>query len=113
MVKDTEKQLRKGVLDIIILKLISEKDMYGYELMKYLEEKSRGYYTLKEGSLYPVLYRLEDSALIESYPGEVTGKRSVPRKYYRITASGSDAVKKHKEQWDLFVESSNYIIGEM
>lgn len=110
--KDTEKQLRKGVLDILILKLISEKDMYGYELMKFLEEKSRGYYTLKEGSLYPVLYRLEDSLLIENYPGEATGKRSVPRKYYKITDRGLEAVLMHKKQWDLFVESSNYIIGE-
>ena len=109
--KDIEKQLRKGVLDILILKLISEKDMYGYELMKELDERSHGYYKLKEGSLYPVLYRLEDALLVENYRLEETGKRSVPRKYYRITDQGKMAVISHGEKWNLFVESSNRIIG--
>lgn len=109
--KDIESQLRKGVLDILILKLISEKDMYGYELMKELEEKSRQYYTLKEGSLYPVLYRLEDNGLIESYRIDDSGRRAVPRKYYRISEKGIATVAIHKDQWNLFVKSSNYIIG--
>jgi len=110
-VKDIEKQLRKGVLDILILKLISEKDMYGYELMKELDERSQGYYKLKEGSLYPVLYRLEDALLVENYRPEETGKRSVPRKYYKITDQGRLAVLSHRKKWNLFVESSNRIIG--
>ncbi len=110
--RDIEKQLRKGVLDILILKLISIEDMYGYELMKELEDLSIGYYSLKEGSLYPVLYRLEDSGFIENYPGKSNGRRSVPRKYYRITSLGKETVSEHKKHWELFVKSSNYIIGD-
>jgi PadR family transcriptional regulator PadR len=109
--EDIEKQLRKGVLDIIILSLVCEGDMYGYELMKELESRSRGYYSLKEGSLYPVLYRLEDQELIEHYRVENSGRRAVPRKYYRITDAGRVTMKAYKLQWTLFVEHSNPIIG--
>ncbi len=85
--------------------------MYGYELMKELDKRSNGYYSLKEGSLYPVLYRLEDNLLIENYRKDNLGQRAVPRKYYRITEKGSLEIKVHKDKWNLFVECSNMIIG--
>src|SRR6056297_763147 len=57
------KQLKKGVLEIIILDLLTEKDRYGYEIIKELAEKSGGYFELKEGTLYPILYRLNGNGL--------------------------------------------------
>lgn len=108
---DINKQLKKGVLSILVLEMISIKDRYGYELIQELDETSSGYYKLKEGSLYPVFYRLEDDGLIESYKVEVGEKRKVPRKYYKITDSGTIRLKEMKEAWSDFSHITNTIIG--
>ena len=60
-------QLKKGVLDMVVLRLVEEKSTYGYEIIQQLEQRGEGFFNLKEGTLYPVLYRLEDSGLIESF----------------------------------------------
>lgn len=104
------KQLKKGVLEIIILKLISREEMYGYEMIKYLETESEGYYAMKEGSLYPILYRLEDKKLIESFRNESSGGRKVPRKYYRITGKGRLVLKNQLEAWKFFTGITNNIL---
>ena len=51
-----ERQLKKGVLEILVLHLLSEQDMYGYQLIMALDERSQGMFKLKEGTLYPILY---------------------------------------------------------
>ena len=61
-----ERQMKKGVLDMLILKLLQEKPKYGYQLISELKEKSNSVFVLKEGTLYPILYRLEDEQLVES-----------------------------------------------
>lgn len=106
-----KKQLKKGTLEIIILSLINTKDMYGYEIIQELERMSDGYYTLKEGSLYPVLYRLEDNNLIENYMVQEEGKRKVTRKYYKITTAGIKEISNYLEEWRSFVYITNKIIG--
>lgn len=105
------KQLKKGVLDIIILNLISQKEMYGYEIIKHLEVESEGYYTMKEGSLYPILYRLEDKNFIESYRVDPIGERKVPRKYYRVTEQGRVMLSSSLENWSYFLQITNKILG--
>lgn len=70
-------QLKKGVLEILVLDIIQEQDVYGYELLKKLDENSVGLFALKEGSLYPIMYRLEDKGHIASYRQESKGKRGV------------------------------------
>lgn len=107
---ELNKQLKKGVLDIIILKLISRKEMYGYEIIKYLETESEGYYIMKEGSLYPILYRLEDKGLIESFRMEPLEGRKVPRKYYRVTKAGEMKLKSLLENWKSFLRITNNIL---
>jgi PadR family transcriptional regulator PadR len=106
-----DKQLKKGVLDIIVLKLLSEKDMYGYELMQVLDQKSDGYYRLKEGSLYPVLYRLEDNRLIKSYWKSKEARKAIPRKYYSITEKGKEMIDVLIEKWNQFMAVSNKILS--
>jgi len=108
---DTNKQLKKGVISILVLEMISTKDRYGYELIQELDETSDGYYKLKEGSLYPVFYRLEDQGLIESYKVEVGEKRKVMRKYYKITTSGIEALVEMKNAWQEFSSITHRIIG--
>lgn len=105
-----KKQLKKGTLEIIILSLIHRKEMYGYEIIQELAKDSQGFYTLKEGSLYPVLYRLEDSGFIESYMYREEGKRRVGRKYYRITEAGVNQIQVYLEGWQEFVHVTNKIL---
>ncbi|MCL6460059.1 MAG: PadR family transcriptional regulator, partial [Gorillibacterium sp.] len=78
-------QLKKGVLEILVLHLLRGSDMYGYQLINELDERSGSYFKMKEGTLYPVLYRLEDAGYIMNYWEPESEKRGVRRKYYRIT----------------------------
>lgn len=105
-----QKQFKKGILDIIVLNLLSENDAYGYEIISQLDASSDGYYLLKEGSLYPVLYRLEDKFFIESYRKEELAERAVPRKYYRITPEGMRHLIEMKEEWVQFSKITNKLL---
>jgi PadR family transcriptional regulator PadR len=90
------KELMKGVVDILILLLIKKRDTYGYEITKHIKEKSEGFYTMGEGTLYPALKRLESKELITSYwlENELTGKR----KYYKITEDGKIILNENLNQ---------------
>ncbi|MBW9171387.1 PadR family transcriptional regulator [Clostridium estertheticum] len=94
------KELLKGSTVILILKLINKKPMYGYEMIKEMEEKSNGIFTLKEGTLYPILHTLESKGLVESYWDESSSKRK--RKYYRIMDQGKLSLKEKEEEWSTF-----------
>lgn len=103
-------QLKKGVLEIVVLKIISEDDVYGYDLIKKMELASQGYYSIKEGSLYPILYRLEDKKYIQSYSKAFAGERRVPRKYYKITDTGKVALMELLEEWRAFKNITSIIL---
>ncbi len=107
-----QQQLKKGVLEILVLNIISKGDIYGYDLLKKLHEDSSEYFILKEGSLYPILYRLEDRSLIESYRQETEGKRGVPRKYYKITYDGELALKEMKKTWSEFQNTVGNMLND-
>ena len=76
----TGRDLVKGSTDSLVLYLISEKPMYGYQIIKELEKKSQGYFKFKEGTLYPALHRLEEADLIRGKWELLTDGRQ--RKYY-------------------------------
>ena len=94
-------QLKKGVLDMVVLKLISKKQTYGYELLQELEQQGEGFFQLKEGTLYPVLYRLEDSGLIEA-SWKMSEGRTAPKKYYQITEKGNQIYHAYESIWKDF-----------
>ena len=83
---------------MLVLKLLEKKEKYGYQIISELREKSNERFSLKEGTLYPVLYRLEDDALVESRWSEAQGKK-VPRKYYVITEQGKQALTEIEALW--------------
>jgi PadR family transcriptional regulator, regulatory protein PadR len=91
--------LIRGHIDTIILRVLSEGDNYGYEIIKAISKISEGEYELKEPSLYTSLKRLETQKQITSYWGdESQGGR---RKYYRITALGREAYDQSLEAWKV------------
>ena len=73
-----------GSVKMLLLKLLSEKDMYGYEMITTLRKRSQNVFELKAGTLYPLLHTMEEEELLTSYEEEVLGKT---RKYYRICSS--------------------------
>lgn len=97
-----EKELFKGNTDMLVLILLSQENLYGYKIIKKLEEESNNIFTLKEGTLYPILHSLEKQQLVESYWEEGASMRK--RKYYKITNKGIKALKEKKNEWDKYVE---------
>ena len=94
------KELKRGTLEMILLKLISERQMYGYELASTLEKRGGSHFRIKEGTLYPILYRLEKAGHIESR--WETLHRGVPRKYYQVTGSGTKYMDARLAEWKEF-----------
>lgn len=93
-----ERQMKKGVLDMLVLQLLMEDKKYGYQLIMELREKSGDVFSLKEGTLYPILYRLEEEGLVESKWSEAENKQ-VPRKYYLMTGKGRQALEEMHQSW--------------
>lgn len=106
---DISRELKRGTLDMLVLSLLSQEDMYGYQLISTLRKSSSNVFDVKEGTLYPMLHRLEDSDLIESY--WETADRGVPRKYYRITSQGKSTVCNMLRAWGQFVSVVSKITG--
>lgn len=107
-----ERQMKKGVLDMLVLKLLEEEPKYGYQLITEMKEKSDGTFFLKEGTLYPILYRLEDEGFVESQWSEPEGKQ-VARKYYVITEQGRSALEQIYAVWEQINKGVGQIMEGM
>lgn len=92
-----DQEMMKGSIDLILLSLIAQRDLYGYEIVKVLKEISGGTYEMGEGTLYAALKRLERKNWVASYWQEGESGR---RKYYRLTGEGGIALKSKQENWE-------------
>jgi len=100
-------QFKKGVLELIVLKAIVDDDLYGYQLVSKINEVIQ----VNEGTIYPLLKRLSNDRLLESYLKEST--EGPPRKYYHITSLGLERYSALLEEWTNFSCSVNtYLKGE-
>lgn len=99
-------QLKKGVLEMLVLEIICQKPTYGYELMASLKARSADLFTLKEGTLYPILYRLEDDGMISSIWSQGTGK-TAPKKMYTATEKGQLERQRRFCVWNSFYQTVN------
>ena len=97
-----------GNTSMLLLKLLSEKDMYGYEMIHTLAERSNSIFELKVGSLYPLLHSLVQSGYLKGYDREVSGKL---RKYYQITANGQKNLERMAEEWKTYTNTVNVMMG--
>ena len=105
---NVDKELLKGSIPLMVLKLFTKDDMYGYQIIKELELLSKGAFSFKEGTLYPILHSLEKMSYIESYwqQSEVGRKR----KYYHISQNGQIYFNEKLEEWKYFTDSVNLIL---
>ena len=104
------REMRSGIYSILILKAIEDLgETYGYEIQKYVEEKSGGKMKLKDATVYPVLRYLNRKNILHAYwtePGE-----GVPRKYYSLTDKGKKLLKVIVKDYYELVRYANRIIG--
>lgn len=101
-------QLLRGVLDVCLLAVIAEKPAYGYEMTKRLVE--RGLAPVADGSIYPILGRFESGGLVETYSEASNG--GPPRKYYRLSDSGRDALASWTEEWEQTSRAVNAVLTQ-
>ena len=104
-----DKILQTGNTSMLILKLIEEKDMYGYEMIETLQKRSDNTFSLKAGTLYPLLSKLEEKGFIECY--EKTAETGRVRKYYKITSKGKVEFADKKAEWTSVSTAINKVIG--
>jgi len=93
---------------MLILKLLEDRDMYGYQMIEELAKRSDNTFSLKAGTLYPLLHSLEDQGMIDSYEENADSARV--RKFYRITKKGRGMLEEKKEEWRAFTSAINLVL---
>ena len=95
---------------LLVLSLLAVEDMYGYQMILELARRSNRTFEMKEGTLYPILYRMEDDGLVVSRWSEPKGKE-VSKKYYRLAQEGLDTLAGLKGLWEVFSRTVDGILG--
>jgi PadR family transcriptional regulator, regulatory protein PadR len=101
-----ETQVKKGILDFILLLVLKDRVMYGYELLEYTKRMTG--YEMAEGTIYPLLNRLRDDGLIDSKWVEM--ETGMPRKYYSITPAGLSLLENMKTFWTSLVNNLEKLV---
>ena len=104
-----DRSLLNGSAALLVLSLLAAEDMYGYQMIAQLEARSDHTFTLKEGTLYPILHTLERDGAVKSYEKEAPTGRT--RKYYHVTKKGLRLLDEKKEEWTEFSKTVNAILA--
>ncbi len=94
-----DENVRLGIVELLILHMLSERDMYGYEIKEALATRTNNAFLIKEGSLYGPLYRMQSRGIITSRKETVVNKRF--RMYYMLTDHGREYLEYGKEQMKI------------
>jgi transcriptional regulator len=100
---------KKGSADLLILALVDEQALHGYDIARRIEERSDGTLRFTLASLYATLYRLEERALIRGRWVERAGQRR--RRYYRITDDGRAILATQRAEWGRFIAALTHVAG--
>jgi PadR family transcriptional regulator PadR len=99
-------QLKKGVLELCVLALLSRRDSYAYEIASRLAEGI----DMGEGTIYPLMRRMQADGLVDTYL--VESPAGPPRKYYRLTEVGKESFVAQKAEWSAFSRAVQDILGD-
>lgn len=106
---DSSQEMTRGAIELIVLQaLASCGDNYGYELIKTIAQKSGNIFEFKEGTLYPLLYRLEEKKLVKSYRKKAASGKE--RRFYSITVAGEKRLRDRREKFALFFKGMESIL---
>lgn len=103
-----DKALLSGSTAMLLLKLLEEQDMYGYQMIETLARRSDHTFDLKAGTLYPLLHTLEERGDIEAYLEGEGGTR--PRRYYRLTVAGRGKLREKAQEWRQYVGAVEQVL---
>lgn len=106
---EIRKELKTGIVELAILALLQDREMYGYEIAQELSLRSAGQIKVKEGTLYPILYRLEEKGVITNY-WQAPKNRGKPRKYYQMTPKGQEYYQHYQAEWLIISKFMNQLI---
>lgn len=104
-----DKGLLTGSTTMLILKLLEDKDMYGYQMIEELSKKSNDTFNLKAGTLYPILHGLENAQMVTSYDDDADSARV--RKYYHLTSKGRGLLMEKQAEWTTYANAVNHVLG--
>lgn len=93
---------------LLVLSLLRGQDLYGYQMITELERRSDHTFQMKEGTLYPVLKKLENSDYVTAYEAEANGRT---RKYYHITQKGLKQLAREADEWSAYAHGVNSVLG--
>lgn len=107
---EINKEMIKGYIESIILSLLMDEDLYGYDISKKIRESSKETFEIKEGTMYVVLKRLENNGLVKAYwDDSVSGGGR--RRYHHITDNGKKYLENKKLEWQFFKEIVDKFLG--
>lgn len=106
---ELEKSLVSGSMALLVMKLLEERDMYGYQMIEELKKRSDNTFHLKAGSLYPLLHGLEEKDYVSAYEQEAAAGK--PRRYYHLTALGHRILREKEESWNLYARAVRQVLG--
>lgn len=104
-----DRELLKGSTPLLLLSLLQDGPMYGYQIIETVKNRTDGTYTLKEGALYPALHKLEAAELITSYWQTQPNGRD--RRYYALQPAGQAFLEKKRKEWNAFVAMVSGFVG--
>ena len=106
--RSIERELRRGSIELAVLHVLSWGEAYGYEIVTKLIGHTNGALEITDGTLYPVLYRLEAAGLVDVR--WETLKRGVPRKYYQLTQAGVGELARLTREWTDFADAMSRLL---
>ena len=98
----------KGHLDLLVLSCLTDGPQHGYAVIEQLRSRSAGFFDLPEGTVYPVLHRLEKAGLLGSKWSTASGRR---RRVYRLKRAGHKALGEQAHQWQQFARAVVAVVG--
>lgn len=102
----------RGHLESLVLAVLEQEEGHGFEILRRIEEQSSGALHMKEGSLYPALYRLEQAGLLKAkWESGKTKRRGPRRRIYSLTKKGQKRLESDRQAWTHFVATLSPIIG--
>lgn len=102
------KELLKGSTDTLLLSLLKDQPMYGYQIIREMDSRSRGYFKFREGTLYPALHRLEAARLVRGSWRKLTSGKE--RRYYELTEKGEGLLEQKVVEWQGFSSAVRLIM---
>nr|WP_326165802.1 helix-turn-helix transcriptional regulator [uncultured Oscillibacter sp.] len=105
---ELEKSLVSGSMSLLVLKLLEDGDLYGYQMIEELRRRSDDTFRLRAGTLYPLLHGLEEKGCVTAY--ERTADSGKARRYYHLTERGRDALREKEDAWDAYARAVGRVL---